>query len=163
MRSWGQCGAEDIVGSGLKGLPCYAALDLGATKDMTALCWRSPAMMANRLLHLLAASETLPEAGDRDGMPYATWVTRGTSLTCPAAASTQGGRAQDRGAAWTYKIKALAFDRWRIEDISASWTRLAGTFSCRRSARASRIWRPPVDLLEHLVEEGKLLHASIRF
>ena len=31
MASWSTCGADDLVLSGLKGLPCYAGLDLGAT------------------------------------------------------------------------------------------------------------------------------------
>ena len=37
MRAWSACGEGGIEPSGLKGRACYAGLDLGATRDMTAL------------------------------------------------------------------------------------------------------------------------------
>ena len=37
MRAWKACGDDGIDDSGLKGRPCFAGLDLGATRDMTAL------------------------------------------------------------------------------------------------------------------------------
>jgi phage terminase large subunit-like protein len=46
-RSWSLCGEDGIEPSGLKGRACYAGLDLGATRDMTAWYWCSPAMMAS--------------------------------------------------------------------------------------------------------------------
>ena len=64
----------------LKGRPCYAGLDLGATKDMTALvlvfadgdggfdvvpyCW--------------LPGETLQAREDEDHMPYRVWADRAT-------------------------------------------------------------------------------------
>jgi phage terminase large subunit-like protein len=53
MRAWSACGEDGIEPSGLKGRACYAGLDLGATRDMTALGWCSPATMAN-ILHYLS-------------------------------------------------------------------------------------------------------------
>ena len=162
MRSWALCGADDIVVSGLKGLPCYAGLDLGATRDMTALvlvfagddgefvalpfCW--------------LPSETLPEAGDRDGMPYATWVREGHLLTCP-------GRSLDPKVValkiaelhGTYRIKALAFDRWRIEDIKRELDAIGCGVELIPFGQGFKDMAPAVDTLEHLVEEGKLLHG----
>jgi len=35
--AWTACGEDDIVPAGLRGRPCYAGLDLGATRDLTAL------------------------------------------------------------------------------------------------------------------------------
>jgi phage terminase large subunit-like protein len=120
MRSWSLCGEDDIALSGLKGRQCYAGLDLGATKDMTALvlvfvgddgeyvavpyCW--------------LPGETLQERIDEDIMPYGVWAQQKYLLTFP-------GRSTDPKAValkiaelhGTYRIQKLAFDRWRIEDI----------------------------------------------
>ena len=37
VAAWTACGEDDIVPAGLRGRPCYAGLDLGATRDLTAL------------------------------------------------------------------------------------------------------------------------------
>ena len=104
----------------LKGRPCYAGLDLGATKDMTALVL----VFADRdggfdvIPFCWLPGETLSEREDEDNMPYRVWAQDGHLLTFP-------GRATDPKAVamkiaelhGMCKIKALAFDRWRIEDI----------------------------------------------
>lgn len=85
MRAWSACGEDGIEPSGLKGRACYAGLDLGATRDMTALvlvfagddgeyialpfCW--------------LPGETLQERIDADKMPYALWAQQGHLLTFP--------------------------------------------------------------------------------
>ena len=120
MMLWEANGANEYDLRALKGRPCYAGLDLGATKDMTALvlvfadidgafdvipfCW--------------LPGETLQEREDEDNMPYRVWARDGDLLTFP-------GRATDPKAVamkiaelhGMCNIRALAFDRWRIEDI----------------------------------------------
>jgi phage terminase large subunit-like protein len=162
-RSWSLCGEYDLVVSGLKGLPCFAGLDLGATKDMTALvlvfvgddgeyitlpfCW--------------LPADTLREAADRDAMPYATWVRDGHLLTCP-------GRSLDPKVValkiaelhGLYKIQALAFDRWRVEDIRRELSAIGCGVELVPFGQGYRDMAPAVDFLERLVEEGKLLHGN---
>ena len=109
-------------------------------------------------------SETLPEAGDRDGMPYATWVREGHLLTCP-------GRSLDPKVValkiaelhGTYRIKALAFDRWRIEDIKRELDAIGCNVELVPFGQGFKDMAPAVDLLEHLVEEGSCCTAAIRF
>ena len=97
MASWRACGTDDLVISGLKGLPCYGALDLGATRDMTAL--------------------------------VLTFV-------------------------------ALAFDRWRVEDIKRELDAIGCNVELVPFGQGFKDMAPAVDVLERLVEEGKLLHGS---
>ena len=76
MMLWEANSANEYDIRDLKGRPCYAGLDLGATKDMTALvlvfadgdggfdvipfCW--------------LPGETLTEREDEDNMPYRLWA-----------------------------------------------------------------------------------------
>jgi phage terminase large subunit-like protein len=162
-RSWSLCGEVELILSGLKGLPCYAGLDLGATKDMTALvlvfagddgeyvalpfCW--------------LPGETLQEAEDRDQMHYRLWAKQGHLLTFE-------GRTTDPKAValkiaelhGMYRIRALAFDRWRIEDIKRELDAIGCNVELVPWGQGFKDMAPAVDVLERLVEEGKLLHGG---
>jgi phage terminase large subunit-like protein len=163
MAAWKACGENEILVDGLNGLPCYAGLDLGATKDMTALvlvfagddgefvvlpfCW--------------LPGETLGERMDEDNMPYAVWAKDGHLLTFP-------GRSTDPKAValkiaelhGRYNIRALAFDRWRIEDIKRELDAIGCRVELVPFGQGYKDISPAVDVLERLVEEGKLLHAG---
>ena len=147
MMLWEENSANEYDIRELKGRPCYAGLDLGATKDMTALvlvfadtngafdvvpfCW--------------LPGETLTEREDEHNMPYRLWRDEGYLLTFP-------GRATDTKTVATkiaelhgmYNIKALAFDRWRIEDIKRELDRSDAMLSWCHSAKGSKIFRPPL-------------------
>jgi phage terminase large subunit-like protein len=162
-RSWSLCGEDEIALSGLKGRPCYAGLDLGATKDMTALvlvfigddgeyvavpyCW--------------LPGETLQERIDEDSMPYGVWAQQKYLLTFP-------GRSTDPKAValkiaelhGTYRIQKLAFDRWRIEDIKRELDAIGCSVELVPFGQGYKDLSPAVDFLERLVEEGKLLHGG---
>jgi phage terminase large subunit-like protein len=163
MRSWHLCGEDEIILSGLKGRPCYAGLDLGATRDMSALvlvfvgddgeyiavpfCW--------------LPGETLQERMDEDSMPYRVWAQQGRLLTFP-------GRSTDPKAValkiaelhGTYKIQKLAFDRWRIEDIKRELDVIGCNVELVPFGQGFKDMAPAVDFLERLVMEGKLLHGA---
>jgi phage terminase large subunit-like protein len=162
MSSWRACGEYALVLSGLKGRPCYAGLDLGATKDMTALVLAFACDDGEfvALPFCWLPADTLPEACDHDGMPYATWAREGYLLTCP-------GRSLDPKVVAMkiaelhghYKIQALAFDRWRIEDIRRELAAIGCNVELIPFGQGFKDMAPAVDVLERLVEEGKLLHG----
>ena len=120
MILWEANSANEYDIRDLKGRPCYAGLDLGATKDMTALTlvFADGAGGFDIIPFCWLPGETLSEREDEDNMPYRLWAQDGHLLTFP-------GRATDPKAValkiaelnGMCRIKALAFDRWRIEDI----------------------------------------------
>jgi phage terminase large subunit-like protein len=161
--AWKACG-EPVPNNGqLKGRLCYAGLDLAATKDMTALvlvfagehgefdvvpfCW--------------LPGESLLEAQDRDRMPYGVWVHQGHLLTFP-------GRSTDPKAValkiaelhGVYNIRALAYDRWRVEDIKRELDAIGCSVPLVPFGQGFKDLSPAVDVLERLVEEGKLRHGN---
>jgi len=145
----------------LKGRPCYAALDLGATKDLTALVL----VFADRdggfdvIPFCWLPGETLSEREDEDNMPYRMWAQDGHLLTFP-------GRATDPKAVamriaelhGMCRIQALAFDRWRIEDIKRELDAIGCSVELVPFGQGFKDLSPAVDVLERLVEQGKLRH-----
>jgi phage terminase large subunit-like protein len=160
--TWKACGGQADI-AGLKGRPCFAGLDLGATRDMTALvllfgdadggfdvvpfCW--------------LPGETLQEAQDRDRMPYRLWTQQGDLLTFPGRTTDPKALAQKiaelHGA---YNIQALAFDRWRVQDLERELGAIGCGVPLVPFGQGFKDMAPAVDALERLVEEGKLRHAG---
>jgi phage terminase large subunit-like protein len=161
MMLWEANSANEYDLRDLQGRPCYAALDLGATRDMTALvlvfadgdggfdvipfCW--------------LPGETLQEREDEDNMPYRLWAQDGYLLTFP-------GRATDPKAVamkiaelhGMCNIEALAFDRWRIEDIKRELDAIGCGVELVPFGQGFKDLSPALDVLERLVEQGKLRH-----
>jgi phage terminase large subunit-like protein len=147
----------------LEGRPCYAGLDLGATRDLTALvlvfaaedgtfdvapfCW---------LPH-----ETLQARMDEDNMPYRSWIQDGHLLTFegrstdPKAVALKIAELHGR-----YGIRALAYDRWRIEDIRRELDAIGCSIELVPFGQGFKDMAPAVDVLERLVEEHKLRHGG---
>lgn len=102
----------------IKKEPIYLGLDLSSTTDLTALV----AVSANDGDRVAAwfwkPEDLLKEHENRDHKPYVWWVREGFIEATP-------GRAIDHGfvvrriaeIAAEYEIVALAYDRWRIEQI----------------------------------------------
>jgi phage terminase large subunit-like protein len=162
MATW-KAGGDQPCNTNLKGRPCYAGLDLGATKDMTALVlvFADKDGAYDVLPYCWLPGETLQERVDEDGMPYRVWVQQRYLLTFP-------GRSTDpRTVAMKiaelhgiYGIKALAYDRWRVEDIKRELDAIGCNVELVPFGQGFKDLSPAVDVLERLVEEGKLRHTN---
>ena len=164
MAAWKACGEHSDRPESLQGRSCYAGLDLGATKDMTALvlvfagtdgefdvrpfCW--------------LPGEQLSELEDADRTaPYRLWAQQGHLLTFP-------GRSTDPRVValkiaelhGRYNIRALAFDRWRIEDIKRELSAIGCNVELVPFGQGFKDMAPAIDVLERLVDEGKLCHGG---
>jgi phage terminase large subunit-like protein len=142
----------------LKGRECYAGLDLGATRDMTALTLVF-ANGAGAFDVVLAPGETLTEREDEDNMPYRLWRDEGFLLTFPGRATDPKTVAMKIAELHgLYRIRALAFDRWRIEDIKRELDAIGCNLELIPFGQGYKDLSPAVDALERLVEQGKLRH-----
>jgi phage terminase large subunit-like protein len=160
--AWKACGDQPDISS-LKGRPCYAGLDLGATRDMTALVlvFQDDDGAYDVLPFCWLPGETLGERQDEDRMPYPVWAKQGDLLTFE-------GRSTDPKAValkiaelhGIYKIQALAFDRWRIEDVRRELSAIGCDVELMPWGQGFRDMAPAVDVLERLVEDGKLCHGN---
>jgi phage terminase large subunit-like protein len=163
MATWKVCGGLSENPNTFKGRSCFAGLDLGATKDMTALVlvFAGNGGAFDVLPFCWLPGETLQEREDEDGMPYQLWARQGHLLTFP-------GRSTDPKAValkiaelhGLYKIQALAFDRWRIEDIRRELSAIGCNVELVPWGQGFKDMAPAVDVLERLVEEGRLHHCD---
>jgi phage terminase large subunit-like protein len=161
MATWKACGVE--ISTPLSGRPCFAALDLGATRDMTALVlvFAGDDGEFDALPFCWLPGETLQEREDSDGMPYRVWAQQGQVLTFP-------GRSTDPKVValkiaelhGLYNIQTLAFDRWRIEDIKRELSAIGCNVELVPWGQGYKDMSFAVDVLERVVEEGKLRHGN---
>jgi phage terminase large subunit-like protein len=162
MPTWKACG-EQPCNTDLEGRPCYAGLDLGATRDMTALVlvFAGEGGAFDVLPFCWLPGETLQEREDEDGMPYRVWAHEGNLLTFsgrttdPRVVAMKIAELHGR-----YKIQALAFDRWRIEDIRRELSAIGCNVELVPFGQGYKDMASAVDRLEALVEEGKLRHGN---
>jgi phage terminase large subunit-like protein len=147
------------------GRPCYAGLDLGATRDMTALVlvFAGPDGEFDVLPFCWLPGEQLQDLEDADrNAPYRLWAQQGKLLTFP-------GRSTDPKAValkiaelhGRYNIRALAFDRWRIEDIKRELSAIGCNVELVPFGQGFKDMAPAVDVLERVIDEGKLSMVGI--
>jgi phage terminase large subunit-like protein len=165
MSAWKACCAcEGTSPEDLAGRPCYAGLDLGATRDMTALVlvFAGPEGEFNTLPFCWLPGEQLQDLEDADrNAPYRLWAQQGKLLTFP-------GRSTDPKAValkiaelhGRYNIRALAFDRWRIEDIKRELSAVGCNVELVPFGQGFKDMAPAVDVLERVIDEGKLCHGG---
>lgn len=115
--------AEDRIDPELlRGRRCYGALDLSSTQDLTALqllfeptaddpVWRMQP-------YFWLPEDGLYDKAEKDRVPYLAWVDAGYLETTPGRAINKLHVIHRLAevADW-YDVKAIAYDRWRIEDL----------------------------------------------
>jgi phage terminase large subunit-like protein len=161
MMLWeANCTSEHDIRE-LRGRECYAGLDLGATKDMTALVlvFADDAGAFDVVPFCWLPGETLTEREDEDNMPYRAWRDEGFLLTFPGRATDPKVVAMKIAELHGMcRIRALAFDRWRIEDIKRELDAIGCNVELIPFGQGYKDLSPAVDVLERLVEQGKLRH-----
>ncbi|NOT39218.1 MAG: terminase large subunit [Alphaproteobacteria bacterium] len=154
---WAGCtGAVDR--ERLKGRPCFAALDLGGTRDLTALVlvFEDDDGGLDVAPHFWLAGD-LREHEDTDRAPYVVWEQQGHILS--GGAKTLDPKivatkiAELHGA---YDIRALAYDRWRIEDLRRELDALGCAVELVPHGQGFKDMAPAVSEFERLAHEGKL-------
>jgi phage terminase large subunit-like protein len=113
---------ESIDVDTLRGRRCWAALDLGATQDLTALALRfepTPADPHWRLVtHFWLPGDGLHDKGDRDRVPYVAWRDAGHIETLPGRAiSIRAVLARVAEIKATYDVQRIAYDRWGMKAL----------------------------------------------
>lgn len=161
VSEWKACGGP--IRPDLDGKPCWAALDLGATRDLTALVLAFPddAGGVDALPFFFLPSEGLIERGERDRVPYALWRDQGLLTVTPGATTDPRFVAATVAALCDrYEVKALAYDRWRIETFKAALVDEGVTeLELIPHGQGFKDMGPAVDALERAVAERKLRHG----
>src|SRR5262249_21780054 len=121
---WKACdGPVDL--SSLKGRPCYGGLDLAASRDLSALvlAFEGADGTFDLAPFFWLPDDDLRGREDNDRVPYVLWRDDGYLLTAPG--KTMDPEVVARKIAelhGQFNIRALAYDRWRVEDLRRELT-----------------------------------------
>lgn len=96
----------------------FLALDLSGTTDLTALVAISAENGDRCQAWFWKPADTLRQHDDRDRVPYVLWQRQGVIETTPGRSVDYGFVAQRLAEICSdYQVVALAYDRWRIEQL----------------------------------------------
>jgi phage terminase large subunit-like protein len=100
----------------------YLGLDLSSVNDLTALVMASASDPARLMAFFWKPEDLLREHSNRDfgagNLRYVEWVERGYLLTSPGRRVDPAVVAEKIAELYSiYKVRGLAYDRWRIEDL----------------------------------------------
>jgi phage terminase large subunit-like protein len=156
---WEANGSDPDVTSGM---PCWAGLDLSASRDLTAFVMAFP---DGDDWHIVPQF-FLPADGIRDKaraekVPYDIWADQGFltlidgPVIVPAIVARHVAEAAER-----YQIQMLAYDRWRINDFQRELDAIGAQVPMAPFGQGFKDMAPAVDKLERLVAERKLHHGN---
>ncbi len=169
---WAACSKPG--GSLRMGERIYVGLDLSATTDLTAMVALSATDGDRVAAWFWKPGDLIGLHTDRDRAPYDTWVRQGWIEAPPGRAIDYGLVAQRLAeAAGEYDIVAVAYDRWRIEQLLREFNSLgvdayiegkedprAGALRLVPWGQGFRDMAPAIDALEVSILERRFEHPD---
>lgn len=147
----------------LKGRECYAGLDLSAVRDLTALVLTFPRDDGRMdvVPYFWLPADALGEREDEDKVPYSMWSRSGHLLTTPGATIDPAFiAAKIADLAATFDLRAIAYDRWRIDTLKPHLAERNVTTELAPFGQGFKDMAPAVDQLERMIAERRLRHGG---
>ena len=147
----------------LTGRRCFAALDLSASRDLTALVlvFEGDDGVYDVLPFFWLPDDDLREREDTDRVSYTRWRDEGHLLTCPGRTIDPEVVARKIAELHgEYRIEALAYDRWRINDLRRDLDAIGCDVDLIAHGQGFRDMSPSIDAIERIVFEAKLRHGG---
>lgn len=144
------------------GSPCWAGLDLSASRDLTALVFVFPIGDQFHVVpHFFLPRQGIRERSQSEKYPYGTWAKQGylTLIDGPVIipsviAMAVAEISQD------YDLQLLSYDRWRIHDFQRELDNIGAQIPMASFGQGFKDMAPAVDKVERLVAERKLRHGG---
>jgi phage terminase large subunit-like protein len=155
---WKACGEMPDIPRGSK---VFAALDLGSTRDLSALVlvWKDESHVFHVQPHFWLPGDVLARANE-DRVPYEVWVKN--EYITPIGVSTDPRVIAEKigELSGIYKIQTLAFDRWRINDLKRELEAIGLHINLVEHGQGYKDMSPAVDVLERLVVQRRMRHGN---
>ena len=145
-----------------RGMPCWAGLDLSASRDLTAFVMAFDDGEAWHIVpQFFLPADGIRERAKIDKVPYDIWADQGflTLIDGPVIVPAIVAR-HVAEAAEQYNIQMLAYDRWRINDFQRELDAIGATIPMAPFGQGFKDMAPAVDRLEIMVAERKLRHGG---
>jgi phage terminase large subunit-like protein len=142
---------------------CWIGLDLSARNDLTALVviGKDESDIWHAMPEFFAPQTGVKERSHRDRVPYDVWGRDGF-LTLTPGASVDYSIVAERliELCETYQVRAIAFDRWRIDILKNELTKVGVELPLVPFGQGFKDMTPAVDTLEAILLNGKLRHGN---
>lgn len=155
---WTACAGEVKIPDGAR---CNAALDLGSTRDHSALVLIHED--AERVFHVMPfywLPGDVRARAEEDKVPYEVWVKEG--LITPIGSSTDPRTIALKIAelCGKYRIETLAFDRWRIEDLKRELNAIGCPVPLIAHGQGFKDMSPAVDIIDRMIVQRRIRHGG---
>lgn len=162
--AWGAAGAEMSIAD-FRGRRAYAGLDLSSTTDLTAfvvaIAPDAPGDEWRVFPYFWIPADGVAERAQRDRVPFDVWASKGIVETTPGRAISKSFVAQRVAQICAdLDVRAIAFDRWRIEDFRAKLAEDGVDLPLIPFGQGFKDMSPAVDELERRILNGELRHPS---
>jgi phage terminase large subunit-like protein len=138
----------------LEGLDCWAALDWGATRDLTALVlvFRHADDRMTVLPFFWLPADGLRDRDTEDRVSWTVWAREGHLHTVPGKTNDPAAVARVIAELHgRFNIRALAYDRWRIEDLRRELAAIGCDVVLEPHGQGFRDMSPALEVLERRV------------
>jgi phage terminase large subunit-like protein len=156
--AWRACAGEPEIPVGAR---VYAGLDLGATRDLSALVvvWEDGTGTFHVKPYCWLPGD-LKERSEQDHAPYDAWAKLG--CIAPIGPTTDPKAIAHKIAELNGQnhIMSLAFDRWRINDLKRELDAIGCPVPLEPHGQGYKDMSPAVDIVERLVVQKKLRHGA---
>jgi phage terminase large subunit-like protein len=156
---WTACAEAAEIPAGVE---VYAGLDLGSTRDLTALVivYEHPLDFSFHVRPLFWLPGDVHARTDQDRVPYDVWQRQGLlysagAATDPEVIARKVGEINGRN-----PIKGLAFDRWKILDFKRELDKLGVGVPMVEFGQGYKDMNPAVDVLSRMIATRKLHHGG---
>ena len=160
---WVQNGGQVDI-EALKGKRCYGGLDLSGKNDLTALSlvFESDEDGKKSVLSFAWTPEdTLRQREERDRAPYRLWVDQGHMIAVPGKTIDYRFVAKQIGElAALYDMQAVAFDRYRIDDLERELDAEGIEVALIAHGQGFKDMTPAIETLEDDLLECQLCHGD---
>lgn len=146
----------------LLGSECYGGLDLSGKNDLTALSLVFPMDDGKKtvLNRFWTPADGIRQRQEHDGAPYERWVHDRHLIAKPGATIDYGWVAQEIGElSRKYQIQAIAFDRYRMEDLTRELEAQGINLTIKEHGQGYRDMTPAIEALEDDLKERRICHG----
>lgn len=157
---WEACGGKFDI-SALRGRPCWAGLDLSATRDMTALVLYFRDDGGAVIPHFWLPKDDIAEKQELDRVPYRAWAEAGHITLTPGAAINKGFIvAHLAKIAEMYDLQAVAFDRWGTAELQRIMAEEGVKLPLVEHGQGFRDMGSSTSAFEAAMVDGRLKHGG---
>jgi phage terminase large subunit-like protein len=157
--AWLECAGKAKIPAGAK---VYAALDLGYTRDMSALVLVAAGMddVYHAECHYWLPGANVLERAREDKVPYDVWVRDGLLTHCGEVTDPKMIALKIAELNGKYRIMTLAFDRWRMGDLKRELDAIGCRINLVPHGQGYKDMSGAVDVLDRLIGQKRLRHGG---